>query len=66
MLAHLAACLGDLPYPPSRLRAERRWRLLAEKRRAAETAGIAWSVWSWISDFGIATGPDRTVAPGGN
>ncbi|MFN3280494.1 MAG: glycoside hydrolase family 5 protein, partial [Tabrizicola sp.] len=48
----------------ARVRAEDRWQLLADKRRAAEAAGIAWSVWSWISDFGIATGPDRTIAPG--
>ncbi|WP_160147726.1 glycoside hydrolase family 5 protein [Tabrizicola flagellatus] len=48
----------------ARVRAEDRWQLLADKRRAAEEVGIAWSVWSWISDFGIATGPDRTIDPG--
>ncbi|MFN4202271.1 MAG: glycoside hydrolase family 5 protein [Tabrizicola sp.] len=47
----------------ARVRIEDRWQLLADKRSAAEAAGIAWSVWSWISDFGIATGPDRTIDP---
>ncbi|MFN3280641.1 MAG: cellulase family glycosylhydrolase, partial [Tabrizicola sp.] len=48
----------------ARVRMEDRWQLLADKVRAAEEAGIAWSVWSWTSDFGIATGPGRRIDPG--
>jgi hypothetical protein len=43
---------------------EDRLRFLADKRGAAEAAGVAWSVWSWVGSLGIAEGPDRAFLPG--